>query len=76
MSKKCFICGEKVGFFSGKFIAEKYVCLDCYELNEKNKLNEPQDNDFEKYPFTKLGEALSKSCTYKPWSWGSDKESK
>ena len=77
MSKKCAICGEKVGFFSGKFISEKYVCSSCYELNEKKRINEPQEDDGrEKYPWTKIAEAYSKPSTYKPWSWGSNKKDK
>lgn len=35
MSNKCDFCGEKVSFFLGKLIADKYVCNTCYELNEK-----------------------------------------
>lgn len=77
MSKKCAICGERVGFFSGKFIAEKYVCKTCFEINEKNKLDEPQeDNDLEKHPWTKIAEASAKASEYKPWSWGSNKKDK
>lgn len=78
MSKKCAICGKKVGFFKGKFIADKYVCRACYELNEIKKLSEPkEDDDSEKYPWTKIAEAYSKPCsTYKPWSWGNNKKSK
>ena len=45
MSKKCAICGEKVGFSEGKFISEKYVCNTCYELNEKKKSSEPQEDN-------------------------------
>ena len=45
MSKKCAICGEKIGFSEGKFISEKYVCKACYELNEKKKLSEPHKDN-------------------------------
>lgn len=77
MSKKCAICGEKVEFFSGKFIEDKYVCISCYELNEKKKLSEPQeDSDQEKYPWAKIAEAYCKPCRYQPWSWGCDKKDK
>ena len=77
MSKICSICGEEVGFFSGKFIADKYVCSTCYEVNKKRKLSESQqDNDREEHPWTKIAEAYSKACTYKPWSGGSDKKDK
>ena len=76
MSKECAICGKKVGFFSGKFIEEKYVCGACYEANEIRKLSEPQDDKVEKYPWTKIAEAWSKPSTYQPWSWGSKKKDK
>lgn len=77
MSKKCAICGEKVDFYSGKFIKEKYVCRSCYELNEENKLGEPQvDDGTEKHPWTKIAKAYSKPWTYKPWPWGSNKKDK
>lgn len=49
MSKKCAICGDKIGFSEGKFISEKYVCKTCYGLNEKKKLGEPQEDDKDKY---------------------------
>ena len=57
MSKKCAICGEKVGFSLGKFISEKYVCNACYELNEKNKSSVPQNED--KDMGSNMGKGLS-----------------
>ena len=61
MSKKCAICGENVSFFSGKFIADKYVCSTCYEVNKKRKLSEPQQgNDRKEHPWIKIAESYSK----------------
>ena len=53
------------------------MCHACYELNEKKKLSEPdEDNGVEKYPWTKIAKAYSKPCIYKPWSWCSNKKDK
>lgn len=43
------ICGDKIGFSESKFISQKYVCKTCYELNERNKLGKPQEDDKDKY---------------------------
>jgi hypothetical protein len=84
MAKVCLVCGVKVGFFSGKFIGEKYVCKSCYELHElyekENEMNmteeEKEEKELDSHNMTKLSEAYAKPFKYKPWSWGSDKKSK
>jgi hypothetical protein len=84
MSKRCMVCGEKVGFFSGKFIGEKYVCKSCYDLhklyekeNEKYLTKEElEERELDSHNMTRLSEAYAKPLKYKPWSWGSDKKDK
>lgn len=73
MSKKCTLCGAKVGFFSGEFIAEKYVCKACYEAHlEKNKGKEEESD----HTWLLLSESFKNIYKYKPWSKYSDKQKK
>lgn len=79
MSKKCLVCGEKVGFFSGEFIGAKYVCKSCYELyelyekeNEKYLSKEElEERELDSHNMARLSEAYAKAWKYEPWGWGS-----
>ena len=67
MTKICPVCGEKVGFFSGKFIGEKYVCKACYELNLRE--NPIENGEQKEHTLVLMSEAFAKPYKYKSWSW-------
>jgi hypothetical protein len=75
LARICPLCGNKIGFFSGKFIAEKYVCKACFEAHEKESLANQNDEESE-YTLLLLSEAYAKSSKYKPWPWSSKKQDK
>jgi len=72
MSKKCEICGNEVGFFSGKFIGQKYVCKACYELNLKE--NSMDNGEQKEHTLLLMSEAFAKPYKYKSWSWRKNKK--